>query len=449
MENFLEQFPSVYAAQAFQIAQKLRHAGYRVLICGGTVRDYLLGRPRWTADIDLATNARPEQVRQLFPEAVEVGAQFGVTMIPWEGKNMEVATFRQDAEYRDGRHPTSIRFANEVEDALRRDFTVNAMFLDPFNGQLLDYVEGRGDLQRRILRTVGDPDTRFSEDRLRIVRAVRFAAQLDFEVEAATWRVVRERAREAATVSNERIRVELEKILTSANAAPGLDLLRDSGLLKVLLPEVLAMIGVQQPPEFHPEGDVYQHTRLMFEKAARTLNASLAWGILLHDVGKPPTFQIKDRIRFDSHVEVGCAMTREIGKRLRMENQLIEDTVDLVEHHLRFMHVQEMRESKLKRFLRKPNFAEHLELHRLDCLASHGMLDNYQFCKKKLEEFGAEKMSPPRLVTGHDLIALGLRAGPLFREILTDVEDKQLEGKIANREEALEYVKQRCESLRN
>lgn len=445
MENFLEQFPSPYARQAFRIARTLHQSGHRILICGGTVRDYLLERRR-AGDIDLATNATPDEIIKIFPEAVTVGAQFGVVMIPSEGKNIEVATFRQDAEYRDGRHPSAVSFADEVKDAQRRDFTVNAMFLEPFTGELLDYVGGRADLQRKVLRTVGDPNLRFSEDRLRILRALRLTTELEFQIDKATWEAILKRAPEAAAVSNERTRVELEKILISGQADRGLDLLRDSGLLKILLPEVQAMIGVQQPPEYHPEGDVYTHTRLMFEKAAGPLNPSLAWGILLHDVGKPCTFQIKERIRFDGHVDVGMAMAREIGKRLRMENQLIENVVDLVEHHLRFMHVQEMRESKLKRFLRKPNFAEHLELHRLDCLASHGMLDNYEFCKQKLEEFGAEKISPPPLINGHDLITLGFKPGPAFKEILREVEDKQLEGELSNREEALEYVRKKWQS---
>lgn len=442
MENFLERFPSPFALQAFQIAKKISQGGHRVLICGGTVRDYLLGRRR-DADIDLATSGTPDEIQKIFPQSVMVGAQFGVVMIPVEGKNLEVATFRKDAEYLDGRHPSSIRFADEVEDARRRDFTVNAMFLDPFTGELLDYVGGQADLDRKVLRTVGDPDLRFTEDRLRILRAVRFAAELDFSIDSETWEAVRKRAREATAVSHERTRVELEKIFTSGRGARGLDLLRDSGLLKVLLPEVHAMMGVQQPPEYHPEGDVYTHTRLMLEKAAGPLTASLAWGILLHDVGKPPTFQVRERIRFDGHVDIGMVMAREIGRRLRMENPLIEDIVDLVEHHLRFMHVQEMRQSKLKRFLRKPNFSEHLELHRLDCLASHGMLDNYEFCKRKLEEFGAEKMSPPPLINGRDLIALSFKPGPLFKEILGEVEDKQLEGELTDREQALAYVRQK------
>jgi poly(A) polymerase len=444
MENFLAGFPSSYAPQAFEIAQKIRQAGYRVLICGGTVRDYLLGR-RTGADIDLATSATPEEIQKIFPHSVMVGAQFGVVMIPVEEKNIEVATFRKDAEYLNGRHPTSVHYAGEVEDARRRDFTINAMFLDPFSGELLDYVGGREDLDRKVLRTVGDPDLRFTEDRLRILRAVRFAAELDFNVESLTWGAVCKRARQAVAVSHERTRVELEKILTSGRGAHGLDLLRDSGLLEVLLPEVQAMIGVEQPREFHPEGDVYTHTRLMFEKAGGPLTASLAWGILLHDVGKPPTFQIKERIRFDGHVDIGMIMAREIGRRLRMENQLVENIVDLVEHHLRFMHVQEMRESKLKRFLRKPNFSEHLELHRLDCLASHGMLDNYEFCKRKLAEFGAEKISPLPLINGHDLIALGFKPGPQFKEILGEVEDKQLEGELQDRDQALAYVRGKWE----
>lgn len=442
MPSFLEQLPSSSAPQAARIAAALRDAGHRILICGGSVRDYLLGRMRPESDVDLATDAKPDQILSLFSNAVTVGAQFGVVMIPSDGKNVEVATFREDSEYLDGRHPSSIRFSDEVKDARRRDFTINAMFLDPFTGKLLDYVGGQSDLQARVLRTVGNPFERFREDRLRILRAVRFAAQLEFQVESETWKAVIASSGDIAGVSRERIRVELEKILTSGHAARGLDLLRDSGLLKVLLPEVHAMIGIEQPPEYHPEGDVFTHTRLMYEKAQGPLSAPLAWAILLHDVGKPATFQVRDRIRFDGHVEVGVAIAREIGKRLRMENHLIDSVVDLIENHMRFMHVQEMREAKLKRFLRKPNFDEHLELHRLDCSASHGMLDNYYFCREKLEEFGKEKINPPPLINGHDLIELGFKPGPLFREILSDVEDRQLEGDLQDREQALSYVRQ-------
>jgi len=447
MPDFLEQFPSSNGTQAAAIARTLRDAGYRILVCGGSVRDYLLGRKHPDTDVDLATNATPEQILSLFDNAITVGAQFGVVMIPSDGRNVEVATFREDSQYLDGRHPSSIRFSDEIRDAHRRDFTINAMFLDPFTGELLDYVGGRKDLGQRLLRTVGNPVERFDEDKLRILRAIRFAAQLNFEIDPETWKAVVARSGEISSVSRERIRVELEKILTSPHAARGLDLLRDSGLLKILLPEVHALIGVEQPPEYHPEGDVFTHTRLMYEKAETPLPPSLAWAVLLHDTGKPATFQVRDRIRFDGHVEVGMAVAREIGKRLRMENHLVEGVVDLIEHHMRFMNVQEMREAKLKRFLRKPNFQEHLELHRLDCSASHGMLDNYYFCRQKLEEFGKEKINPPPLINGHDLIGLGFKPGPLFREILSDVEDRQLEGELKDREHALAYVREKFGEL--
>ncbi len=417
----------------------LSRAGHRALFAGGVVRDLLLGNR--VSDIDIATSALPQEVESLFPHTIAVGKQFGVMIVVIDSINYEVATFRAEAGYLDGRHPSSVRFTGAEEDARRRDFTVNALFLDPLTKDIIDYAGGLEDLKGRLIRTVGNPAERLEEDKLRILRAVRFACQLGFEIDSNTWEEVRRRAGELLQVSWERIRDELLKILTGPAPARGLDLLSDSGILNVILPEVAAMRGVPQPPEFHPEGDVFVHTRLMFEIAGRVPDPDLALAILLHDVGKPPTLVVRDRIRFDGHDQKGAEMTETIGRRLRLPSQQIEELIELVREHLRFIPVQEMRESTLKRFLRKENVEKHLELHRLDCLASHGDLTSYHFCRAKLEEFSQEAMRPEPLLSGYDVIALGLPPGPLFSEILSSLEDLQLEGKIVTREEALEWVR--------
>lgn len=428
---------------ALQVAERLRRGGFLALFAGGAVRDALLGRP--VSDVDVATDASPEAVEALFEKTFPVGKQFGVVIVAEGGQHLEVTTFRREAEYLDGRRPSRLSFAsNPAQDALRRDFTVNALFLDPLSGEILDFVDGRRDLDAGILRTVGDPSLRFQEDKLRVIRAIRFACRLRFEIDPETWRAIRRFAAQLQQVSWERIRDELLKILTGEDPARGLDLMLESGVLKTILPEVAAMEGVAQPPEFHPEGDVYTHTRLMFSLAGE-LNPTLALGLLLHDVGKPPTFQVRDRIRFDGHAELGAEMTRDICRRLRLSNEQTELVVELVRRHLRFMNVQEMRESTLKRFLRTPHFDQHLELHRLDCLASHGDLTAWRFCVEKLEELGREQMRPAPLLNGHDLIDAGLTPGPVFSEILGELEDLQLEGKMESREQALQWLRQRAE----
>lgn len=406
------------------------------------MRDLLLGLP--VADIDIATSARPDQVAELFPETLEVGKSFGVMIVVQDDMQFEVATFRKDLEYEDGRHPSGVRFTDAQEDARRRDFTVNALFLDPLSGEVIDYVGGQRDLQKGLIRCVGTADERFREDRLRVLRAVRFSCQLGFEIQEETREAIAKWAPQITTVSWERIRDEILRIFTGSRPAEGLDLLNETGLLHEILPEVESMIGVEQPPEFHPEGDVFVHTRLMFE-LSNDRSESLAIGILLHDVGKPPTFTVKERIRFDGHTEVGAEMAEDICRRLRLSKDATARIVDLVRNHLRFMHVREMRESTLKRFLRKENFHEHLELHRLDCLASHGDLSAYYFCLEKLEEFSKEAMKPEPLLGGRDLIALGLEPGPIFSEILEPVEDRQLEGRLKTREEALQWVRENYE----
>ncbi len=424
---------------ALRIVRLLREAGHQACFAGGAVRDLILGRA--VSDIDIATSAEPALIESLFPRTIPVGRQFGVIVVLEGPHQYEVATFRRDLDYTDGRHPTGVAFAGAAEDARRRDFTINALFYDPERDEVIDFVGGQEDLERKIIRTVGDAAARFDEDKLRLMRAVRFACQLEFSIEASTYHELESHAGEIVQVSSERIRDELLKILTGPEPSRGLELLLDSGLLRAFLPEVAAMSGVAQPPEFHPEGDVFIHTCLMFRLAGR-LHTTLALGILLHDVGKPPTFKVAERIRFDGHADVGADMAAEIGRRLRLPRETIRDVVDLVRNHLKFMHVREMRESTLKRFLRKENFPDHLELHRLDCLASHGDLTNHEFCLRKLDEFSREVIRPKPFLNGHDLIEAGLEPGPLFSRILGELEDRQLEGEIGSREEALDWLRE-------
>ncbi len=423
---------------ALAILKTLHDQGHEAYFAGGAVRDLLLEKS--ISEIDLATSASPQEIEQLFPKTIPVGKQFGVMVVVQDTNNYEVTTFRKEGDYVDGRHPTQVTFTDAQRDVQRRDFTVNALFLNPFTEEVLDYVKGREDLERKLIRTVGPSPLRFQEDKLRLLRALRLACQLDFEIEGHTYQQVKETASQLTQVSWERIRDEVLKILTGPDPSRGLKLLFDSGILEVILPEVAAMHGVEQPPEFHPEGDVLVHTRLMFE-ISQERSETLSLAILLHDVGKPPTFVVKERIRFDGHADLGAKMAEKICRRLRISNQQIEEVVDLVKDHLRFIHVQDMRESTLKRFLRKTNFGDHLELHRLDSLASHGNLSSYHFCREKLEELSQEAMRPKPLINGHDLIRMGLEPGPIFSEIMSAVEDFQLEGKLSSKEETLDWVK--------
>jgi poly(A) polymerase len=429
---------------AEKICRELRDAGHQAYLAGGCVRDLLMKRE--PADYDVATDATPERVQQLFPQSIAVGARFGVIIVTDDSTQVEVATFRSDVGYSDGRHPDRVVYASSPgEDVQRRDFTINGMLLDPASGEVLDFVGGRKDLDAKIIRAIGEPERRFAEDKLRMVRAVRFAARFGFTIEPATLAAIRKHARDVAQVSAERVRDELTKLLTEGQARRGFELLDETGLLEIVLPEIARTKGVEQPPQFHPEGDVWIHTRLMLERLAAGCSPTLAWGVLLHDVGKPPTFTPPggpdERIRFDGHVEVGAKMAEEICRRLRFSNDDTEQIVALVTHHLRFKDVPQMKDSTLKRFVRLPKFEEHLELHRLDCLASHGMLDNYEFAQRFLRETPPEQVRPPRLVTGEDLKALGYSPGPRFKEILTAVEDAQLEGQLKTREAALDFVK--------
>lgn len=423
---------------ARQVVGTLRRAGYQAYLVGGCVRDLLLGCP--PKDFDVSTDAPPGLIVELFPGAGQVGAHFGVVLVKGSGGHVEVATFRSDRDYTDGRRPSNVRFETDPrQDVLRRDFTINGLMMDPETGEVLDFVGGRADLQERLVRAIGDPEIRFREDHLRLLRAVRFAARLGFTIEPATMAAIRRNRGTIAKVSAERVRDELARILTEGGARYGFELLDATGLIENLLPEVAAMKGVAQPPEFHPEGDVWVHTLLLLERFDRP-TATLAWGALLHDVGKPPTFRVAERIRFDGHVEEGVRLAHGILQRLRFSREDQEQVEALVANHMRFKDAHRMRESTLKRFLRTPRFAEHLELHRLDCLAGSGRLDNYEFVRRKLEELPEEQLKPPPLLTGRDLIAEGYTPGPDFSKILTAVEDAQLEGRIRSREEALELV---------
>ncbi len=428
---------------ANSICDTLRRNGYQALLVGGCVRDLLLGRE--PADYDVTTDATPEQVMALFPGSIAVGAQFGVILIPRDGMKVEVATFRSDVGYSDGRHPDSVVYSKSPqEDVQRRDFTINGLLMRHDSGEVLDFVGGQADLKAKIIRAIGEPDRRFTEDKLRMMRAVRFAARFGFEIEPETFRAIRRHVGEIRQVSPERLREELTKMLTEGAARQAFELLDETWLLQQVLPEIAAMKGVEQPPQFHPEGDVWIHTRMMLEGLPADAPPTLAWGVLLHDVGKPPTFQSAaetgDRIRFNHHVQVGVRMAEAICKRVRFSNEDTEQILALVDNHMKFGAVVEMRASRLKKFVRLPHFDEHLALHRLDCLSSHRNLDSYDFVRRFLEVTPPEQVRPDRLLSGDDLQEMGFRPGPLFSQILQALEDAQLEGQIRTREEAKEYV---------
>jgi poly(A) polymerase len=430
---------------ATAIVRRLREEGFQGYLVGGCVRDLVMGRE--PKDYDVSTDATPDAVVRLYPESLTVGAQFGVVLVPSGAGDIEVATFRSDGRYTDGRHPDEVRYAKTAqEDVRRRDFTINGLLLDPLaqgegpvQDQVLDYVGGLADIRARRIRTIGDPTERFSEDRLRMLRAVRFTARFGFALDPAALQAIRRLAPEIRHVSAERVRDEIVKILTEGNARRGFELLDEAGLLEEVLPEVKRMQGVEQPPEFHPEGDVWTHTLMMLE-GLRQPTPTLALGVLLHDVGKPPTFSVRERIRFDNHVEVGAKMAEAICGRLRLSARETERVVELVRHHLRFKDFPQMRRSTQLRFLRLPGFQEHLELHRLDCLSSHRDLTNYELARRLLEETPAQEIKPRPLVRGDDLIARGYKPGPIFKQILQALEDAQLEGRVHSREEALELL---------
>jgi len=428
-------------AAARMIVERLRASGFEALYAGGCVRDTLLGfNPH---DYDVATGARPEEVEALFPRTVPVGAQFGVILVLEGDSEIQVATFRGDGTYRDGRHPESVRFTDAEGDAHRRDFTVNGLFYDPLKKEILDFVGGREDLKKGLLRAIGAPQERFSEDKLRILRAVRFATTFGFTIEEETWKAVLKHAPEIHAVSAERIREELVKILLSPNRVRGFDLLDESGLLREILPEIVPLKGCDQPPEFHPEGDVFVHTRLMLTLLAPDAPLSLILAVLFHDLGKPATRTVDEtgRIRFNGHEGVSTEMSLKILQRLRFPNEVIDAVLPSVRLHMSFKDVPNMRLSTIKRMMARPTFEEELELHRVDCLASHGMLDNHAILIAKRAEFGQEPLIPPPLVSGHDLIAMGWRPGPRFMEVLQSVQTRQLEGTLTSREEALAWIR--------
>lgn len=425
---------------ALHVLKTLRAAGHEALLAGGCVRDFLLGlHPK---DHDIATSATPDQVVGLFPGARTVGAHFGVVIVRHGEDHVEVATFRTDGSYRDGRRPLTVSFSTAEEDARRRDFTINGIFRDPVEDRIIDYVGGRQDLEARLLRAIGDPHLRFEEDRLRLLRAVRFAATLDFEIEPATWAAVQAHAGGIGDVSAERIRDELVKILLHPNRLRGFDLLVDSGLMAGVLPEILDLQGVEQPPQWHPEGDVYVHTRLMLSLLPARVSLPLVLAVLLHDIAKPPTFtrDADGRIRFNGHDKLGADMSGEILRRLKFPNDVIEPVTGMVERHMTFKDVQKMRRSTLRRLMARPTFADELELHRVDCLGSNGLLDNHEFLVAKQAEFASEPLLPRWLVTGADLVKAGWSPGPELGRLLTAVQNAQLEGVVTTREEALAWL---------
>ncbi len=427
---------------ARRLVQRLRDAGHVALYAGGCVRDRLLGKE--PHDYDIATDARPEQVQALFRRTIAVGAQFGVIVVMEDGYDYQIATFRNDQAYIDGRHPTGVVFSSPQEDAERRDFTINGMFFDPLTDEVIDYVGGERDLAAKILRAIGNPEARFREDRLRMLRAVRFATVLGFEIDPATWSAVCANAAHIHDVSLERIREELVKILVHPNRLHGFDLLDQSGLLHEILPEMDALKGCTQPEQFHPEGDVFVHTHIMLGLLPpRKVSVPLVFSVLLHDIDKPTTRTVDEtgRIRFNGHDRAGAITTERIMERLKFSRAEIDATVEAVAQHMVFKDVQQMRVAKLKRFMARPNFEDEMELHRVDCTSSHGLLDNYDYLHAKQEEFANEPLIPPPLITGKDLIALGLKPGPRFKEILDAVEVRQLEGTLKDREAALAWLK--------
>jgi poly(A) polymerase len=426
---------------ARRIALRLRESGHIAYFAGGCVRDLVRGlAPK---DFDVATDAPPEIVQKIFPHTYAVGAKFGVIVVVENGTNFEVATFRSDDAYVDGRRPSAIHFSSPEEDAKRRDFTINGMFLDPVANEVIDFVGGRADLEAKLVRAIGEPAQRFAEDRLRMLRAVRFAAVLDYEIDNQTWDALVASAASINEISAERIREELVRIFLSPQRVHGWDLLDSSGLMRAILPEIEAMKGCLQPEQFHPEGDVFEHTRLMLSLLPEKVSVPLVCSVLFHDVAKPVTATVDEtgRIRFNEHDRIGAEMTEAIMGRLRFSRAEIDATVEMVRQHMVFKDVPKMRVAKLKRFMARPTFEEEMELHRVDCASSHRMMDNYEFLLCKREEFANEPIIPPPLVRGDDLIALGLKPGPRFGEILEAVETRQLEGTLRNREEALEWLK--------
>lgn len=429
---------------ALSVLKRIRSAGFEAYFAGGCVRDRLLGTP--PQDYDIATKATPDEVIKLFPKTVTTGKVFGVVNVIKEESQVEVTTFRTEGPYSDGRHPDEVKFSSLENDVQRRDYTINGMLYDPIEDKLIDLVGGQKDLKEKVIRAIGEPARRFAEDKLRMVRAIRFACELDFRIEKATLAAIKKQAQEITQVSVERIRDELKKILVSPHRDRGMELLDESGLLNEILPEVVKMKGVAQPQQFHPEGDVYTHTLLTL-KHLTAPSWELAFATLLHDVGKPATFTIKDRIRFHEHERVGAEMAKEICDRLKLSNDEQEKIVWLIDRHMVFKDAAKMRVSTLKRLFRHPAYDELAELHKVDRLASDMDLTPYEFCKEMYEKLSVEELKPPPLINGHDLINLGLTPGPIFSKILKQVEEAQLEKQISTKEEALELARQIVKTL--
>ena len=430
--------------QAEEIVHRLKTSGYEAYFVGGCVRDFILRTV--SSDYDIVTSALPDQVMALFSNTVSIGAKFGVVAVIAQGHPYEVATFRSDDIYEDGRHPSQVHYSSAKEDVFRRDFTINGLLMNPASGEIFDYVNGRVDIEKKIIRTIGDPDSRFNEDYLRMLRAIRFAANLGFVIDSATKEAIERSASKINQISAERVRDELNKILTRGGARAGFELMMQTNILKEILPEVNKLKGVEQPPRFHPEGDVWQHTLNMLELLPQNgetdNNICLAWGVLLHDVGKALTRSEDEKgVHFYGHVQKGEEIADDIMQRLRFSRAQRDTALDLIRQHMVFMNVQKMRPGRLKRFLRMPDFDLHLELHRLDCLASHGMLDNYEFCREQLLHLDQDDLHPPRLLTGNDLMAMGFTPGKIIGEILHALEDEQLEGKIKTPQEAQDFVR--------
>lgn len=424
---------------AIKIVKTLQDKGFQAVFAGGCVRDLIMGLQ--SSDIDIATNATPEVVESLFEKTVSVGKAFGVIVVILDGEEFEIATFREDGLYSDNRRPDSVTFGTMEADAIRRDLTVNGMFYDPIKEEFYDFVNGRQDIEDKVIRFIGDPEKRIEEDKLRILRAVRFALKFGFSFESKTYEAIKAHAPEIQKVSIERISEEFLKLLRLRKFRATFDLLFQTNLIDYVMPEIRTMEGVEQPVDFHPEGDVLTHTILALEALPADASDELMMGVLLHDVGKPVSFRIAERIRFDGHDEAGAKIAEVILRRMKFSNEFIDRVVALVSKHMKFMCVKQMRLSTFKKFISLPYFEDHMAVHRVDCLSSHGSLENLEFVIKKRSEIPVEKVRPARLVTGVDLLAMGFIQGPRFKTILEDVEDRQLEDMIKDREAALEYVK--------
>lgn len=429
---------------AVDLVRRLQGAGFAAWWVGGCVRDFLLGRA--PQDYDIATSALPQQIEALFPHTVAVGRQFGVIIVVEGGVQFQVATFRAEADYRDGRHPERVVFGDARADALRRDFTVNGLFYDPIRGELHDWVGGEADLRAKIIRTIGEAEDRFAEDHLRLLRAVRFAAQLGFEIAPGTFAALQVNAAQIKTVSAERVREELVKLFRPPHAARGLELLQASGLLVQILPELAATVTCGQSPDFHPEGTVFNHLRLMLARMPADAHESLPWAVLLHDVAKPVTAArdpATGSVHFYGHERIGAEMTHAILERLRFPRKQTDEVAGCVRRHMQFKDAPQMRKATLRRLLLRPTFPLELELHRLDCLGSHGRLDVYDFLVAQAEQLARQPALRPPLLTGHDLIALGMEPGPTLGALLREVRERQLQDELTTPAQARQWARQK------